>query len=528
MIVFTTKKSALLLLLFFSFFYFAVNAQTDHFVNGGNLTILNTTPIGAQMAKPNGVAVVDPTAIYSNVTTFLGQALANGGEANSPAITRMIVDSLGYTGGPYNIDGFVFSMANLNSVAVSARPLVRFYEANGVGNGPGTFITGFNFNPVSVASNSVILLNANVPFFTIPAGAVWAGILFDNSGATANGNQLNSFGQGVYGPIDLGSSTDSYFRTTAAPPSGLSFASNNPGPGTTGNNFAGTPLANCGWELRQAPTINSIVRNDVNPQTAANVISWNASFSQAITGLTTSNFALALSGVTAGLTNVTEITPTLWRITATVTAGTGTVGLDMVNATNLNTSFSNTLPFVGEVYTINGVLPLKWISFIGKSNTQKQAQLVWQVSENNVATYQIEKSNNGQSFDNGASSLIPSKGNGTNTYRGLEALNLQGNTFYRIKQTDNDGRFSFSPIVKITNGETDNLVVSPNPNNGNFTILGGNSFDFLPAQLLNPQGQIVWKGDAKKVINTVLAPGIYFLQVNKNGEKIIQKVIIHQ
>jgi hypothetical protein len=98
--------------------------------------------------------------LYSNVSNFTGFATTNSGAANvgGDNITTMVADDITPPGGlGGTVDAFVFSVANLNTTAVAARPLVRFYAADGAGGGPGTYITGFDFAPVSFGATSVAL-----------------------------------------------------------------------------------------------------------------------------------------------------------------------------------------------------------------------------------------------------------------------------------------------------------------------------------------------------------------------------------
>jgi hypothetical protein len=189
--------------------------------------------------------------IYDNSANFAGSAFSNGGSAlqSGNTITRLVADSIQTTavGAPFIIDGFSFSVSNLNTVAVSARPRVRFYLADGAGGAPGTYVTGFSFNPISFAASNVSLFSTTiVPVtFATSTGAFWAGITFDNSTGTtgATGAQLDLLGQGIYGPPLVGSSADNFFVTTAAG----SFLVNNPAGTVT--SFGGSPVANFGWRF---------------------------------------------------------------------------------------------------------------------------------------------------------------------------------------------------------------------------------------------------------------------------------------
>jgi hypothetical protein len=192
--------------------------------------------------------------LYSNVTNFTGFGVTNGGAANvgGDNITTMVADDItpgpGLDGG--SVDAFTFSVANFDASAVSARARVRFYAADGAGGGPGTLITGFTFNPISFAANTVSLFtfsNGGLPLFTIPKGTFWAGLTFDDNNGTTGAtlSQLNNLGQGIFDPPTVGSSQDVAFGTDNA---GSFFSSN---PAGSLFNFGGNPnpTANLGWEF---------------------------------------------------------------------------------------------------------------------------------------------------------------------------------------------------------------------------------------------------------------------------------------
>ena len=205
------------------------------------------------------IRAVDPLAVYSNVTTFSGQAFAQG--AATGGITRMVMDDLTFTTDPAvgAVSTIRFSVANLNAIPHSVRARVRFWNADGASlgpglpNGPGTYYApggtavGFSFNAFTFGVG-VTTLTGNVTF-TLPAGAtttLWAGLTFDNVGTTtgATDADLSNFGQGMFSPVDLGSSTNTLFETTAA---GSFFNTNNPAGAAV--NFGGSPVASQGWEF---------------------------------------------------------------------------------------------------------------------------------------------------------------------------------------------------------------------------------------------------------------------------------------
>lgn len=228
---------------------------------GETLRIEKVTPINMFGVNRIAPEVVDPQSIYSNVTTSTGQLGMNGGAAvvGGNTITRLVADDLQPTiATPYAITGFRFHVANFNNVVVSARGRFRFYNSDGTGGGPGSFlggkITAISLPPFTVGtySSGTLANPINVPSGTF----IWVGITFDNnSGATgATAAQLNNLGQGIFSPVDRGISLDRLFRTTAAG----DFLVNNPAGAIENSPFGANPVANFGWELlANAPTAAS-------------------------------------------------------------------------------------------------------------------------------------------------------------------------------------------------------------------------------------------------------------------------------
>lgn len=191
--------------------------------------------------------------IYNNLGNNTGSFFANGGAANlsGNTITRLVADDItpigGYAG--MAIDNIYFSVVNANAVAVSARPRLRMWNADGAGGAPGTFIAGFTFNAISFGANSGSSFFFHPTGLNVPSGTFWMGLTFDNnSGATgATDIQLNNLGMALFSPPTIGTSTDTAFETTAAG----DFLVNNPAGSTF--NFGGNPPANFFFGLSVVP-----------------------------------------------------------------------------------------------------------------------------------------------------------------------------------------------------------------------------------------------------------------------------------
>jgi hypothetical protein len=163
-----------------------------------------------------------------------------------------------------------------------------------------------------------------------------------------------------------GTGTGSYSKTIA----GLT-------PGTTyyvrayAINSAGTSYgaAMSFATVAAATTVVSLNRVGNSP-TNASTASFTVTFAAAVTGVSGSNFALATMGSVAGA-SITGVSGSGTTYTVAVSTGTGdgTLGLNLVNATGLSPGLTNTLPFVGQVYTIDKTAPTATLSTTAGSPT---------------------------------------------------------------------------------------------------------------------------------------------------------------
>ncbi len=190
---------------------------------------------------------------YSDKTTFGNGAYPNGGAVTQGAntITRYVADDIepdpAFVG--QSATQFTFSVANQNPTAVTARPRVQFFAADGTGNFPGTPLLSLSFPPTTFVQGVSLLTSAPLaPGQLVLPSIFWAGVVFDDNNGTTGATpaELNNFGQGVFNPPTAGGSFDIFFQSTNAGVPG-------PNPAGSGFNFSGSPVANFGWEFQVAP-----------------------------------------------------------------------------------------------------------------------------------------------------------------------------------------------------------------------------------------------------------------------------------
>jgi hypothetical protein len=182
---------------------------------------------------------------------------------------------------------------------------------------------------------------------------------------------------GTPNTITLPSNWDSQANNTksASVSSTVKLNSSVAGPGTgsvtytaTGTNAAGgtvtrTDTMNVSWTTANcdttAPTVSSINTANATPTNAASV-SWTVTFSESVTGVDSSDFALANNGLTGpSVTGVTG-SGTTYTVTANTGTGDGTLGLNLVDNDSIADGASNKLDgsFTGQVYTIDKTKPV--------------------------------------------------------------------------------------------------------------------------------------------------------------------------
>lgn len=174
--------------------------------------------------------------------------------------------------------------------------------------------------------------------------------------------------------------------------------------------------------------------------------------------------------------------------------GTGTVnpGTNTISWTGLN-NFSD--------FTANGngsPLPIGLINF----NVQpvlNNVEITWTThTETNNDYFTVEKSNDGKSFQQLAQ--IPGAGNSNEIlhYKLIDEQPYDGISYYRLKQTDFDGKYSYSDIKTVNFNHIttqSGITIYPNPSNLNGIYISSSeifSEEIITVQLLDIYGKLVY------------------------------------
>ena len=174
------------------------------------------------------------------------------------------------------------------------------------------------------------------------------------------------------------------------------------------------------------------------------------------------------------------------------------------------------------------VLPIVLVSFTGE-NAGSQNKLTWvTASEINNAYFMVERSPDGiEPYEEVGTKDGAGNSNSMRTYELMDPHPLPTITYYRLKQVDFDGKYSYSDIVPLTSPEIIDPYVYPNPTNEGLTIAFGKVTD-AKVTIKNALGQVVLDrevlSDDHLKVKLPGATGIYFLQIEIEGKLTTKKI----
>jgi len=173
-------------------------------------------------------------------------------------------------------------------------------------------------------------------------------------------------------------------------------------------------------------------------------------------------------------------------------------------------------------------LPVELISFSGERNNENVSLYWTTASETNNDFFEIQRSVN--SVDFYATSKVQGAGNSNKkiNYYYTELNDDSKLYYYRLKQVDFDGKYSFSNIIAIAGNSTKNITVYPNPSFGNITIRNIEPFQVI--SIINSSGQILQQlVSTSENLNLNLGKwgnGIYYISIQGGNNVKTQRVII--
>lgn len=219
---------------------------------------------------------------------------------------------------------------------------------------------------------------------------------------------------------------------------------------------------------------------------------------------------------------------------------TGLLDAYTYNGANNYIQFGNTKVWISKDGPQTGVsfgtapLPIKLITFnaTAKGNS---VVLNWQTAaEINNDYFTIERSIDAKNW--GEILYITGAGNSnkTETYTSTDLTPLNGTAYYRLKQTDFDGKFEYFNVVAVNveKESTYKIAVYPNPATENSGIAVEHNFShnnsIVTISVKNIEGKEMTSFVSGNFKNTIegLPKGLYFVTVSTDSTQKTEKLIV--
>ena len=177
-------------------------------------------------------------------------------------------------------------------------------------------------------------------------------------------------------------------------------------------------------------------------------------------------------------------------------------------------------------------LPVELIAFDAVMKENKEVVLNWKTaSETNACSYEIQRSDNAINFEALGSISAGTNENTISEYHYTDRQLLKGMSYYRLKQTDCNGKSVYSKIISVQISEL-KITVFPNPVQDELIV----SFKektprALHISLSNMMGEIIYSNIMDGSDNIIIPfsnydKGIYTLMIDSEKSKTIYQKII--
>ncbi|TAE12771.1 MAG: hypothetical protein EAY72_09040 [Bacteroidetes bacterium] len=494
---------------------------------GSSPCVASPTAVVATVTQPPAIGTSGNTSICAGTSTNISATSSNAGysytfspgnlagasHSVSPVVeTKYVVtatdNSNGANAGCVNLDSFTVSVrpspaattatptavSVCNTAQLLSSPRPAFTGDSKV-SGTGTTTNTASAYPTPLGNynggqrQQILYLASELTAMGIPANAAISSISFTVSNAnsaTAMSNYTIAMGQTNATALsatftDIATLTTVYPSAIVTPVAGvntISFSNNFVWDGTSNlivdiayNNSAALLSSGNASVVQSATTFVSV--NSARENSLAGGL---GTIYAATSDATYSQRPNTTFGYTSAITKTWAPTTGLFRDAAATVpySGADTVAVYALPSTSTTYTVSsravnNCSTQVPVVVTVDCSLPVTLINFRG-TRQGKQALLSWETSQElNNHGFFIEKSKDGNTFSTIA--FVNSKhSNGISSqstaYSTTDAALGNGTYFYRLKQTDKDGKYAYSATVKLSGTAVDALAVNilyPNP-----------------------------------------------------------------
>ncbi|MEO0873231.1 MAG: right-handed parallel beta-helix repeat-containing protein [Bacteroidota bacterium] len=147
-------------------------------------------------------------------------------------------------------------------------------------------------------------------------------------------------------------------------------------------------------------------------------------------------------------------------------------------------------------------LPVSWLDITLDCSSNERI-LRWQVQEENNAYFTIERSSDAKTWQELERVASEAIGNESRWYQFVDKNPLPGRIYYRVRQTDWDGRFTYSSIVSCADAGAQNMIrlIPQEGKQYRIVIPEGTQLDELELTLFSNSGQQLATFEAVEVLD---------------------------
>ncbi|NML22555.1 T9SS type A sorting domain-containing protein [Pseudoflavitalea sp. G-6-1-2] len=229
-----------------------------------------------------------------------------------------------------------------------------------------------------------------------------------------------------------------------------------------------------------------------------------------------------LNGLAESTLKVVSWNGSAWQLAGTSTPDATNNFVDATGLTNL--------PVNELILAASAALPLQWVS-VSASRKEDAVNIQWITEqEYQVSHFDVERSTNAQQWTVAAARIPATNQSNRSTYQHTDRPGYAGTLYYRIRQTDLDGRQTISKIVLVAPGRLSNqMTILPNPAKSYFSIAGVASGNVVQVSVFTSGGMMVktWKGYQEQYHLTSVPAGTYLVRIKTaDGKETSSQLLI--
>lgn len=475
----------------------------------------------SSFAQTNDLFVGASTDFYAKgIVSIHGNAtIADGQKFTSDATAKILAKgNITVTSNPVVIAGaFTFTNSAEKNISGSVQSKAIYMTASSALNLNGS---GDLKATDSLTLNGVIKTNANA--VELGSSPTNVGLLVNTSGYI-NGNMKRWFGAATVSDVlfPLGASTHLV-------PAKISY--------TTAPSVGGTLLGKHTMNTANPLIVTALVDGSATIDKVSEMNIWQF---DAANGLTGGNYAMELSSnLIYGVSDVTELrivkrstSSDPWSLNGTHVAGAGTNATPIVKRSAMS-GFSQFA--IGS--TSANPLPVT-LTYLNADCTDNGVEVKWQTaSENNSDFYAVERSLDGQNWNEIAAKTAAGNSTILLNYSIIDEDRMAGTRYYRLNQVDKNGAsVVYGPISSSCSFNEMAVTVFPNPASSNVTIaVQTPTAGLVELNIHAMDGKLIAHSSAMIESGSTVLPfnlegnksGVYLVSITLNGQTNIEKLIL--